>query len=104
MWIVSGLTVFACCAVPAMLGWDARVSWTLLVFLSMMAARFAPSLAVDVPDEALLDLDRLAVTAWSARDTSARGAAAASWSPATPWSAWCTGPRASSPAPRPRSW
>ena len=34
-----------------------------------MAARFAPSLAVDVPDEALLDLDRLAVTAWSARDS-----------------------------------
>jgi hypothetical protein len=73
VWIVSGLTVFACCAVPAMLGWDARVAWTLLVFLSMMAARFAPSLAVDVPDEALLDLDRLAVTAWSARDTQRHG-------------------------------
>jgi hypothetical protein len=72
VWIVSGLTVFACCAVPAMLGWDARVAWTLLVFLSMMAARFAPSLAVDVPDDALLDLDRLAVTAWSARDTRRR--------------------------------
>lgn len=73
VWIVSGLTVFACCAVPAMVGWDARVAWTLLVFLSMMAARFAPSLAVDVPDEALLDLDRLAVTAWSARDTQRHG-------------------------------
>lgn len=73
VWIVSGLTVFACCAVSALLGWDARVSWTLLVFLSMMAARFAPSLAIDVPDEALLDLDRLAVTAWSARDTKKNG-------------------------------
>ncbi|MFC7726367.1 hypothetical protein ACFQW6_14735 [Nocardioides sp. GCM10028917] len=73
VWIVSGLTVFACCAVPAMLGWDARVAWTLLVFLSMMAARFAPSLAVNVPDEALLDLDRLAVTAWSARDSQRQG-------------------------------
>lgn len=73
VWIVSGLAVFACCAVPAMLGWDARVAWTLLVFGSMMAARFAPSLAVDVPDEALLDLDRLAVTAWSARDTQRHG-------------------------------
>ncbi|HEX5916906.1 MAG TPA: hypothetical protein VFY76_03585 [Nocardioides sp.] len=73
VWIVSGLTVFACCAVPAMLGWDARVAWTLLVFLAMMAARFAPSLAVDVPDEALLDLDRLAVTAWSARDGQRHG-------------------------------
>ncbi|MCW2738617.1 MAG: hypothetical protein JWN97_3261 [Nocardioides sp.] len=73
VWIASGLTVFACCAVPAMLGWDARVAWTLLVFLSMMAARFAPSLAIDVPDEALLDLDRLAVTAWSARDSQRGG-------------------------------
>ena len=73
VWIVGGLTVFACCAVPAMLGWDARVAWSLLVFLAMMAARFAPSLAVNVPDEALLDLDRLAVTAWSARDTQRRG-------------------------------
>jgi hypothetical protein len=72
VWIVSGLTVFACCAVPAMLGWDARVAWSLLVFLAMMAARFAPSLAVNVPDEALLDLDRLAVTAWSARDNQRR--------------------------------
>ncbi|MBC2932384.1 hypothetical protein [Nocardioides sp. zg-1228] len=73
VWIVAGLAVFACCAVPAMLGWDARVAWTLLVFGSMMAARFAPSLAVDVPDEALLDLDRLAVTAWSARDSQRAG-------------------------------
>ncbi|MBD3917104.1 hypothetical protein [Nocardioides hwasunensis] len=73
VWIASGLTVFACCALPALLGWDDRVAWTLLVFLSMMAARFAPSLAIDVPDEALLDLDRLAVTAWSARDTQRTG-------------------------------
>ena len=73
VWIASGLTVFACCALPALLGWDARVAWTLLVFGSMMAARFAPSLAIDVPDEALLDLDRLAVTAWSARDSQRGG-------------------------------
>jgi len=73
VWVVSGLTVFACCAVPAMLGWDARVTWALVVFLAMMAARFAPSLAVTVPDEALLDLDRLAVTAWSARDNRGQG-------------------------------
>ena len=73
VWIASGLTVFACCALPALLGWDARVAWTLLVTLSMMAARFAPLLAIDVPDEALLDLDRLAVTAWSARDSQRGG-------------------------------
>lgn len=68
VWIAAGLTVTVVCALSPMLGWDARVSWTLLVVLAMLAARFVPSLAVDVPDEALLDLDRLAVTAWSARD------------------------------------
>ena len=73
VWIASGLTVFACCVLPALGGWDDRVAWTLLVFLAMMAARFAPSLAIDVPDEALLDLDRLAVTAWSARDSQRGG-------------------------------
>lgn len=73
VWIASGLAVFACCSLPALMGSDARVAWTLLVLGSMMAARFAPSLAIDVPDEALLDLDRLAVTAWSARDTQRTG-------------------------------
>ena len=73
VWIASGLTVFACCGATAFFGWDPRVAWTLLVFLAMMAARFAPSLAVDVPDEALLDLERLAVTAWSARDAQPGG-------------------------------
>jgi hypothetical protein len=73
VWIAAGLTVFACCSLPALMGWDARVAWTLLVLGSTMAARFAPSLAIDVPDEALLDLDRLAVTAWSARDAQRKG-------------------------------
>lgn len=73
VWVATGLTVFACCGATAFLGWDARVAWTLLLFLAMMAARFAPSLAIDVPDEALLDLERLAVTAWSARDSQRGG-------------------------------
>ncbi|HSU03181.1 MAG TPA: hypothetical protein VLK03_11575 [Nocardioides sp.] len=73
VWIAAGLAVFACCALVALMGWDARVAWALLVLGSMMAARFAPSLAIDVPDEALLDLDRLAVTAWSARDSQRGG-------------------------------
>jgi hypothetical protein len=40
-----------------------------MLVVAMLGARFVPSLAINVPDEALLDLDRLAVTAWSARDT-----------------------------------
>lgn len=73
VWIAAGLTVCGVCSLSPLLGWDARVSWSLLVVLAMLAARFVPSMAVDVPDEALLDLDRLAVTAWSARDTSRKG-------------------------------
>jgi hypothetical protein len=34
---------------------------------AVLAARFVPGLAVDVPDQYLIDLERLAVTAWSAR-------------------------------------
>ncbi|MEO5653839.1 MAG: hypothetical protein ABIN79_06935 [Marmoricola sp.] len=39
-----------------------------LYAVAVIAARLLPYLVVDVPDEALLDLDRLAVTAWSARE------------------------------------
>ncbi len=73
VWMASGLAVLAVCALSPLFSWDPRVSWTLLLLLAMMAARFAPSLAIDVPDEALLDLDRLAVTAWSARERSTPG-------------------------------
>jgi hypothetical protein len=31
--------------------WDDRVSWALLLLLSMLGARFVPSMAIDVPDE-----------------------------------------------------
>ena len=68
VWIVSALVVFAVCGAVPLMEWDARVAWALLVLLAMLAARFVPSLAIDVPDETLIDLDRLAVTAWSARD------------------------------------
>lgn len=68
VWIVVGCLVFVVCAISPLMEWNDRVSWAVLIVLAMLGARFAPSLAIDVPDEALLDLDRLAVTAWSARD------------------------------------
>ncbi|KRF37340.1 hypothetical protein ASG94_08415 [Nocardioides sp. Soil805] len=68
VWIVAGLVVFAVCGITPLLEWDGRVAWAVLVLVAMLAARFVPSLAIDVPDETLIDLDRLAVTAWSARD------------------------------------
>ena len=42
--------------------------WSLLLVGALLAARFVPGLAVDVPDQYLIDLERLAVTAWSARE------------------------------------
>jgi hypothetical protein len=64
---VTGLTVFT--------ELEARVGWALLLMLAMLGARFAPTFAIDVPDHALIEMEKLAVTAWSARDgvTSRRG-------------------------------
>jgi hypothetical protein len=45
-----------------------QVVWTVLLVTAMLAARFVPMLAVEVPDQFLIDLERLAVTAWSARE------------------------------------
>ena len=54
---------------------------------AMFAARVVPGFAIDVPDQLLIDLERLAVTAWSARDRprGRRGRAVASPTP-WPWS------------------
>jgi hypothetical protein len=49
-------------------GASAEGLWALLFALAVVAARLLPYTVVDVPDQALLDLDRLAVTAWSARE------------------------------------
>ncbi len=68
VWMVAGAVVAAVCASVLLLELDAVVAWSLLVLLAMLATRVAPSLAIDVPDDALLELDRLAVTAWSARE------------------------------------
>ena len=45
-----------------------RLVWSVLLLAAVLAARFVPSVAIDVPDQYLLDLERLAVTAWSARE------------------------------------
>lgn len=65
--LVAGLTVFT--------ELEPRVGWALLLMLAMLGARFAPAFAIDVPDSALIEMEKLAVTAWSARDgvTNRRG-------------------------------
>ncbi len=65
--VVTGLTLFT--------EFEPRVGWAVLLMLAMLGARYAPVFAIDVPDQALIEMEKLAVTAWSARDnlTSRRG-------------------------------
>ncbi len=68
VWIVAGMLVFVVTCLCAMVGAPPRLDWALILLGSVLAARFVPALTVDVPDQYLLDLERLAVTAWSARE------------------------------------
>jgi hypothetical protein len=68
VWILAGVTVFVVAGLGALGGAPPRLVWSLLLLGALLAARFVPALAVDVPDQYLLDLERLAVTAWSARE------------------------------------
>jgi hypothetical protein len=75
IWMVTGVACFVVTVGAALAGASPQVVWTILLVLAMLAARFVPTLVVDVPDQFLIDIDRLAVSAWSARDrpTSRRG-------------------------------
>ena len=68
VWVVAGVALFVLTGAGALVGVSAGVVWGGLLVLAMLAARFVPGLAVDVPDQYLIDIERLAVTAWSARD------------------------------------
>ena len=68
VWMVAGSMVFVTSAAAALLGFGPAVVWSVLLVVCVLAARVVPGLAVDVPDQLLIDLERLAVTAWSARD------------------------------------
>lgn len=67
-WLVVGAGWFALAGVGALTGVSPQTVWALLFLGAVLAARFVPEVAVDVPDQYLLDLERLAVTAWSARE------------------------------------
>ena len=68
VWIVVGVGLFLVTGAGALLHADPRVVWSLLLLAATLAARFVPAIAINVPDQFLIDLERLAVTAWSARD------------------------------------
>lgn len=68
VWMVVGAAWFALAALAALTGVAPQVVWAVLFLVAVLAARFVPAMAIDVPDQYLLDLERLAVTAWSARE------------------------------------
>jgi hypothetical protein len=70
--VVAGSLVFVVTGALTMLGWPPRAAWAILLASALLATRFVPAIAVDVPDQYLIDVERLAVTAWSARDPAPR--------------------------------
>ena len=68
VWIVVGVALFLVTGAAALMHTSSQVVWGLLLLLATLAARFVPGMAIDVPDQFLIDLERLAVTAWSARE------------------------------------
>ncbi|MEP9384464.1 hypothetical protein [Nocardioides sp. KR10-350] len=67
VWILAGAAVFVVSCGGALAGVAPQVVWAVFFVASVLAARIVPSYAVDVPDSYLIDIERLAVTAWSAR-------------------------------------
>jgi hypothetical protein len=68
VWIVVGVALFVVTGAGALMHADPQVVWGVLLLAATLAARLVPAVAIDVPDQFLIDLERLAVTAWSARD------------------------------------
>jgi hypothetical protein len=68
VWIVTGAGLFVLTGLATLADLPPRATWSLLLVLAMLAARVVPAIAIDVPDNYLIDMDRLAITAWSARD------------------------------------
>ena len=68
VWMVVGTAIFLVTGGAALADVSAQAVWAVLLLVAMLAARFVPMLTVEVPDQYLIDLERLAVTAWSARE------------------------------------
>ena len=68
VWIAAGAGVFLLCGAGTLVGLSPTTVFSVLLVVAVLGARFVPLLAIDVPDQYLIDLERLAVTAWSARE------------------------------------
>lgn len=67
-WMFVGSAWFVLAGVSALTSTSPQTVWAVLFLAAVLGARFVPEIAIDVPDQYLLDLERLAVTAWSARE------------------------------------
>jgi hypothetical protein len=67
VWLVASAVVAVVAGAAFLGGAPMSTTWAVLAGVAVLAVRLLPSLVVDVPEEALLDIDRLRVTAWSAR-------------------------------------
>ncbi|MDN5746430.1 MAG: hypothetical protein L0H31_15115, partial [Nocardioidaceae bacterium] len=68
IWMGVGAGWFAVASLGALTSASPQTVWVVLYLAAVLGARFVPEAAIDVPDQYLLDLERLAVTAWSARE------------------------------------
>lgn len=68
VWMATGVLCFGLTALTTLTDAAPAAHWGILLLVTLLACRFVPMLAVDVPDQFLVDLERLAITAWSARD------------------------------------
>lgn len=68
VWMVAGIAGFVLPVGGALIDLPTTMVWSLVLIAAMLAVRFVPMLSVDVPDQYLIDFDRLAVTAWTARE------------------------------------
>lgn len=65
--LVLGIAVAVTFGVALQRGGDVQVPAAVLLGLTPAAYRLLPSYSIDVPDEQLIDVERLSVTAWAAR-------------------------------------
>ncbi|KRF16513.1 hypothetical protein ASG90_09470 [Nocardioides sp. Soil797] len=68
VWMVAGAGTFLVSGAVVLTGAPPQLTWAVLLIAALLATRSVVAAAVDVPDQMLIDLERLAVTAWSARD------------------------------------
>ncbi len=67
-WTIGAGIIALIAAVCLLAGWPSATFYACIVTASIIGVRAIPSYAVRVPDHVLLDVDRLAVTAWTARE------------------------------------